>query len=259
MTDFTLYLDDSGSPKPSLGDTTPHFALGGILVNNNVEDSIIENVREFKGRWALGYDIPLHSTEIRSRKKNFSFLGKISEQERNLFFTGLTELIMESPFLVQACVVSRQGYHDRYFHVYGEHTWNMLDSALAIVLERCLKYVLAQQGTLRVVYEKMGKREDNLLESVFRKFREEGSPFDDTRSQQYNPLNQQAIIHTLRSIEGKSKKNELLQLADLCLYPVARSITHPQDQAYQALLVREKLIDFYVAEPRTEGIKFYCY
>lgn len=259
MTSFTLYLDDSGSPKPNIKDSTPHFALGGILVNDEDQQEIITMIREFKNRWGISYDIPLHAVEIRSKKNKFSFLNGKSQAELDKFFADITELIVKAPFLVQACVISRQGYLDRYSEIYGDKTWNMLKTALCIVLERSLKYVLAQQGELRIVFEKIGRREDRLITSIFYDYRSNGNPFDVNRSQLYNPLDTQIIESRLLSIQGSSKKNELLQLADLCLFPVACSKTQSNNRAFNTIIEARKLIDYHVLDTTTEGIKFYCY
>ena len=85
--EFALFIDESGSPKPNPQDNTPYFALGGGLVKR-VEEEIIETaVAEFKRRWDtnISQDTPLHGNEIRSKKKRFAWLGKISEQERSNF------------------------------------------------------------------------------------------------------------------------------------------------------------------------------
>ncbi|WP_218596760.1 DUF3800 domain-containing protein [Chroogloeocystis siderophila] len=69
--EFALYLDDSGSPKPDPKDPHPFFGMGGVLINRGHERIIETLVLEFKQRWNIGLDIPLHGSEIRSRKNNY--------------------------------------------------------------------------------------------------------------------------------------------------------------------------------------------
>ncbi|WNN89779.1 DUF3800 domain-containing protein [Gloeocapsopsis dulcis] len=66
--EFALYLDDSGSPKPNPNDQCPFFGMGGVLINRGHEQIIEALVLEFKQRWNIAVDIPLHGSEIHSRK-----------------------------------------------------------------------------------------------------------------------------------------------------------------------------------------------
>jgi hypothetical protein len=134
--EFALFIDESGSPKPNPQDPTPYFALGGILVKRVDELVIEEAVADFKQRWNISQDSCLHGSEIRSKKKGFAWLGKLSEQERNKFMEDLTQTIISLPLIVNACVISRSGYHDRCLDKYGENTWEMMKSAFSILVER---------------------------------------------------------------------------------------------------------------------------
>ena len=46
--EFALYLDESGSPKPSLDDSFPFFAMGGVLIERSNEDMINSLLVDFK-------------------------------------------------------------------------------------------------------------------------------------------------------------------------------------------------------------------
>lgn len=67
--EFALYLDESGSSKLSLDDSSPFFAMGGILIERSNEDMINSLLVDFKNRWNIPQNIPLHGNEIRSLKK----------------------------------------------------------------------------------------------------------------------------------------------------------------------------------------------
>lgn len=64
--EFALYLDESGSPKPSPDDSSPFFAMGGVLIERSNEDMINSLLVDFKNRWNIPQNIPLHGNEIRS-------------------------------------------------------------------------------------------------------------------------------------------------------------------------------------------------
>jgi hypothetical protein len=247
--------------KPNPKDTTPYFALGGVLVKR-VEEAVIEQaVAKFKQRWNISLDTALHGNEIRSQKKRFAWLGKLPEQERNDFMEDLTTTIISLTIIVHACVVSRQGYHDRYLEQYGDNTWEMMKSAFSILVERSVKFVSDRDESIMIYYEEAGKREDNLLKQYFNEIWESGHPFDSNNASKYSPLSREQISKCLRGIEGKKKSNPILQIADLCLYPAAKSKDKPGDRAYLALKEHQILVDSRLSseEIKSRGIKYYCF
>lgn len=56
--EFALYLDESGSPKPSPNDSSPFFAIGGVLIERSKEGRINSLLVEFKNRWNINLEIP---------------------------------------------------------------------------------------------------------------------------------------------------------------------------------------------------------
>jgi hypothetical protein len=259
--EFALFIDETGSPKPNPKDTAPYFALGGVLVKR-VDEVIIEQaVADFKQLWNISLDTSLHGNEIRSNKKKFAWLGKLSEQERNDFMEDLTSTIISLPIIIHACVISRPGYHNRYLDVYGDNTWEMMKSAFFILVERSVKFVGDKNESIMIYYEEAGKREDNLLKQYFNEIREFGHPFDSNNASKYSPLSAEQISKCLRGIDGKKKSNPILQIADLCLYPVARGKDKPDDKAYLALKENQILVDSQLSseEIKSRGIKYYCF
>lgn len=259
--EFALYLDESGSPKPNPRDPANYFAVGGILLKRQDEIIIQQQIRDFKQRWDIPDETPLHGNEIRSHKNRFSWLGRKSDEVQARFFQDLTDTLMQLPMVVHACVVSRQGYLDRYLNLYGEDTWEMMKSSFSILLERVAKYIVQENGKVMVYFEKAGKKEDRLLTSYFNALRDSGSPFSAENSAKYNPLPASQFHQVLSGIDGKSKSNAILQVADLCLYPVARSKDQPDNLAFRALNQNQKLIDTLLAPADVEqvGVKYYCF
>lgn len=160
---FAFYMDESGSPKPDPKDAASYFAVGGVLIKHGDEKTICQMLSEFKKRWDIDERIPLHGNEIRSKKKNFAWLGRRSKDEQEKFLSELSNLITQCPIIVHGCVISRKGYLDRYLERYGSNTWEMMKSAFSILIERVGKYVLLQDGKVMIYFEKAGKKEDNLI------------------------------------------------------------------------------------------------
>ncbi len=259
--EYALFIDESGSPKPNPRDQTPYFAVGGILVHRSDEMVIEALLSEFKMRWNINPDTPLHGNEIRSRKKHFSWLGECSESEQERFMEDLTATIISCPVLVHACVVSRVGYINRYLDTYGEKTWEMMKSAFSILIERAAKFANTRNGTVMIYFEKAGKKEDGLIKKYFQELRSDGLPFNAATSSRYSPMNSSQLSSLLRGIEGKPKSNPMLQLADLCLYPVARSKSEPNNRAFSAMMEANLIVDCCLEPSQVEslGVKYYCF
>ncbi len=66
--ELALFLDESGSPKPNPRNSAPFFAMGGVLVERADESTIETLLAEFKDRWEIDPNVPLHGNEIRSQK-----------------------------------------------------------------------------------------------------------------------------------------------------------------------------------------------
>ncbi|USR90916.1 hypothetical protein NEA10_19165 [Phormidium yuhuli AB48] len=97
---FAFYIDESGSPKPNPRDSASHFAVGGVLVRQDDESLIRLKITDFKKRWKIDEPVALHGNEIRSRKKNFAWLGLKSKDEQNQFLQDLTDTIVDCPIIV---------------------------------------------------------------------------------------------------------------------------------------------------------------
>lgn len=261
MKQFALYLDESGSQKPSPHDQATFFAMGGVIIERGTEEIIQSLLNGFKKRWEIDIDTPLHSTEMRSRKKKFYFLKHFSDEQLNAFFIDLHNVIASCPVVIHACIVSRQGYINRFQQTYGLNTWEMMRSSFYILIERSAKYVQKQEGKLMVFYEEAGRVEDKKLKSYFNEIRSNGLPFNQSTSQKYNPCTTEVLSKILSGIEGKKKANPVMQIADYCLHPIADVKLHPTNRAYHAFKASNLIVDCIInpEEIGEIGVKYYCY
>jgi hypothetical protein len=259
--EFALYIDDSGSPKPDPKDQYPFFGMGGVLISRGHEQIIETLVLDSKQRWNIPLDTPLHGSEIRSKKDRYDLLGNLSKADQQKFMEDLTQTIVACPIIVHACVISRHGYLKRYLEKYGEDIWEMMKSAFIILVERAAKYVAAKNGTLMVYFEAAGKKEDRLIKSYFNELRSQGHPFDTVQANKYSPLSANHFSSLLRGIDSKKKSNSVMQIAELCLYPVVTSINNPNNQAFLSLKTAKLLVDCDL-EPsivNSLGVKYHCF
>lgn len=261
-----LYLDESGSRHP---DHRPHgavghgrdwFAMGGILVDEEEEDEARTQVAAFHAAWPQIAGAPLHSSEIRSGRRNFTWLGGRANT-RECFMAELTTLMCQLPVLGIACVIDRPGYNARYAARYGSQRWSLCKTAFAIVVERALKHAMSRGRRLRVHVERSGKAEENVLRRYYEDLRSQGSWFDPDHASGYQPLAVPDYFECLYELRFKAKTSPLMTVADLYLWPMCIGGYPGANRAHQALLRAGRLIDCHLApqERRLRGIKYSCF
>ncbi len=262
---LNLYIDDSGTrhPDKKQGKKPKHghdyFALGGILIKDEEETLYEENYDLFCKEWQI--KDPLHSSEIRSKAKNFSFIAGLSKKKQDLFYEQLYQLMKESPVVGVACVIDRIGYKNRYEDIYGDNKWKLCKTAFSIVVERAAKFAHMQDRKLRVNIERCDKKTDNIIKNYYYSLKQEGLPFSKDNSKKYNPMEQDKLDEILYDFKLKYKSSHLTQLADLYLWPMCMGGYDKSNRPYKRLLDDNKLINTHVAEEKIEhlGIKYFCW
>jgi hypothetical protein len=137
----------------------------------------------------------------------------------------------------------------------------MMKSSFSILVERAAKYVQSQGGRMMVYFEEIGKNEDRKIKNYFKDLRSQGHPFNKETASIYSPYTAQDFSTVLSGIEGKKKKNVLLQLADFCLHPIADVKAHPTNRAYAAFKNGNIIVNCHLHPDHINvmGIKYYCY
>ena len=261
---INLYIDDSGTRNPDHKPSLPkhghdYFALGGILVKQEDETIAREMHSDFCQKWHITY--PLHSVEIRSRSKNFTWLGKLTKDQSNLFIEQLYQVLKMSPIIGIACVIDRPGYNRRYREKFGRQRWSLCKTAFTVLIERAAKYADSQACKLRVLPEKCNKSEDGILKGYYDQLKSEGMPFEQSTSSRYEPLKVDDFKELLYEFKLKEKTSPMIQLADLYLWPIAMGGYDQENQTYKRLVEDKKLIDrLYTQEQVSSlGIKYSCF
>lgn len=263
MRTFHFYMDDSGTRHPDLkesgaGNQPNWFALGGVIVEEKLEDALKESIKDFKERWHIDY--PLHSCNIRQRNERFAWLKGNAETTKE-FLDDLTKLIVTAPVVGHACVIDRPSYNRRYKEKYGNDRWSLCNTAFTIAVERAAKYAMSQGGRLRVFVEGSSRPDEQKLRTYYNDLKGVGNPFDSTRSSTYKPLSRDDLSKTLFEFRVKKKTSPIMQLADLYLYPISRGGYDPNYPAYKCLCENKKLIN-QLLDPNdipSLGIKYSCF
>jgi hypothetical protein len=265
---LNFYLDESGPRRPDQRvDKLPKhgndwFALGGVLVKDEDEDTVRRAHAEFLSRWTIS--APLHSSEIRNRADNFLWLQelKVAQPDRfDQFNDDLRQFLGALPVLGLACVIDRPGYNRRYEEMYGAQRWRLCKSAFSMAVERAAKYARLIDRKLRVFPECCSKIDDGLLRDYFADLKSGGAPFSQATSSKYDPLSPVEFAETLYELRFKRKSSPLAQLADLFLWPLCMGGYSPNNRAYSSLVEDGKLIETALPPETwaTIGTKYFCF
>jgi hypothetical protein len=260
-----FYLDDSGARDPDRAfdgheKNQDWFALGGLIIQEGDVAKANEAIQTFRAAWPELKGAPLHSYEIRNRVNRYRWLALASAERKTQFILDLTNLISSLPIYTLACVIDRPGYNHRYREKYGPRRWMLCRTAYSIVIERAVKYAMTKGSRLRVFAE----RSDKLTEAQFRAYHEhlrhDGMPFDKDNSGKYKPLSADEMKKTLIEFRIKGKESDLMQIADLVLWPVAKGGYEPEHRAFKHLRDKEKLLEaLCTAENGLMGTKYSCF
>jgi len=262
---YYLYIDDSGTRFPDKtddlvrADGMDHFALGGVLVAHEDIHKIIAMHEKFCKKWDITY--PLHSTEIRGKRRTFAWLEE-SAKTNEKFLGELQDFLLSIPVIGFASVVHRPGYNARYEELYKEKRWWMCKTAFSILLERTGKYLLDVDGVAEVRFEGVGKREDDALIQYAKNLKVEGMPFATETSNKYNDLKAKDFKNIfMGDPRWRKKVNQFVQIADLYLYPMAKRKYDPTYNPWVKLFEYKKVIDALIPEEKwsERGIKYSCF
>lgn len=263
--EFLLYMDESGSRDP---DRHPRqqayspdwFGIGGILVKASDKSSIEAAMDAFRMRWPQMGAHPLRSYDIRNKTERFRWLSQLDETSLTAFYEDLTAMIAGLPIVVTGCVVHRPGYNQRYLQQYGPRRWKLCKTAFHIAVERAAKYAMFHGARMRVYVERSDKVTEKQLKGYYDEMRQTGQPFNVQTSAKYQPMPANQLRQTVYDFGVKTKESQLMQLADLVLWPICRGGYVPDDRVYGLLKSNGKLLDAHCTQANgLQGIKYSCF
>lgn len=263
--EFLLYMDESGSRDPDRhlrqqAYSPDWFGIGGILVKASDKSSIEAAMDAFRMRWPQMGAHPLRSYDIRNKTERFRWLSQLDETSLTAFYEDLTAMIAGLPIVVTGCVVHRPGYNQRYLQQYGPRRWKLCKTAFHIAVERAAKYAMFHGARMRVYVERSDKVTEKQLKGYYDEMRQAGQPFNVQTSAKYQPMPANQLRQTVYDFGVKTKESQLMQLADLVLWPICRGGYVPDDRVYGLLKSNGKLLDAHCTQANgLQGIKYSCF
>lgn len=262
MPSLTLYLDETGARHPDKASGLPArsdwFAMGGVIIRQEDRDTARTMRNEIAAKWGVTY--PFHITDMINERGRFSWLGRKTQKERDLFWSEYREFLATVPVVGVGCVIDRAGYAARGYVKKHEDRWLLCRSAFDIVVERAAKYARSEGRTLSIIFESDAGM-NSVIESYFHNLRENGLEFDKDKSGKYTPLSKVEFENTLTSIENRPKDNKILQIADSYIYAIARRGYDRRFDVYRRLVDDSRIIDCLLDKEDIPalGVKYYCF
>lgn len=213
MEDYLVYLDETGDHSLQHIDRQyPIFALGAVICKtedyiNKINPSFDQLKYKFWGK----RHVILHSTCIRKSRNEFNILQ--NPAVRAEFFQDLNKKMLDSPFQIIISAV------DKYDHnlTYVDPT-NPYYLTLSFILER-LFFLIGRphrgRKSCRLIAESRDDSENRRLEKVFEYYQTNGTQF--VRSAELQFIKGISFVRKEENETGH-------QIADLCLYPTARTL-----------------------------------
>lgn len=263
---YHLFIDDSGSrfidrpTTPPRQDGLDYFAMGGLLIRAEDVEVAVADLGALRARHNI--TAPFHSTKMRSKRKEWAWLGTESERERaDKLYADLKHFLCSINGYATACVVHRPGYNARYGHYPLRERWQICKSAYSILVERMAKIAFKENRKISVYVEQSGKKEDSAIRSYHTDLRNIGMSFNPITSERYAPLSSDCFSSTLLENPNFFTKSLLMgQIADLLLYPLVKGRYDPSYGPYCDLKAAKRLIDdVLLPENANCGIKYFCF
>ncbi|PSO45116.1 DUF3800 domain-containing protein [Candidatus Saccharibacteria bacterium SW_7_54_9] len=240
--DYIVYVDESGDHGlSSINPQYPVFVLAFCLFNKRTyAERITSRITDLKFKY-FGHDqVVLHERDIRKRNSPFNIL--LNPNTRSEFMEDVSQIVREAPFTLIASAIDKRELKSQY-----DDPANPYHLALAFGLER-LYYHLngdknCEDGTLHIVFEERGKREDDNLELEFRRV------IDNNRTGDRLPFD---IVFS-----NKQSNAAGLQLADLVARPIGRHLLKPKQQNRAYDVIKEKFRQSPEGKTRGWGLKVF--
>lgn len=240
--DYIVYVDESGDHGlSSIDPDYPMFVLAFCVFRKRTyAEQVTTQLTDLKFKY-FGHDqVVLHERDI--RKQNGPFRILFDTETRKRFMADVSNLVRNAPFALVASAIDKRKLKNQY-----DDPTNPYHLALAFGLERIYDYLhgdeACRDGTLHIVFEERGKREDDNLELEFRRV------LDNNRTGDRLPFD---IVFS-----SKESNSAGLQLADLVARPIGRHLLKPNQENRAYDIIEEKLRRSPQGETEGWGLKIF--
>ena len=215
MNEFYLFLDESGDPSlKSINHDYPIFALLGILISKTDYNSLNRLFDRMKLKYFGTTDVIFHSRDIRKCDGVFAKLFNPNVKRR--FYYDLDKVMSEVNYKIIASVIRKEDY----LNLFGKLADDPYEIGLSFLLERVVYELDEMNAVAKIFIESRGNKEDANLAIKYNQMVTRGSSKVEGK---HFMLRCGSKVKFRR----KDENDNGLQMADLCAYPTACHILHP--------------------------------
>lgn len=241
---YNLYIDECGDHNLATYDRNfPIFTLCGILVPVKKVNTLKAEIDKLKKEFWQSTDVILHSRDIRKCEKHFQIL--FDDEIKQQFYARVNEVLgVQGIYVIVCCSVLKEPCIQKHgvdADVYG--------TALKYVVQRsifCVDDHNPDGGTINIIVERRGKREDGALLKYYNGLRITGMHY----------VSPQRFAEHIGKFGFSDKKENVfgLQIADLIAYPISRFVMNPHkpNPAYEVIAP-----NIYTSNGKTLGLKIF--
>lgn len=225
-----FFLDETGDHGLNYVDTNfPLFLLCGCLIREDHLKTIEDNINLFKQKFFKTINVVLHSRDIRKCEGAFQILFDLDIKAE--FYKDLNAILQECEYLIIGSGINK----DEHIKKYGKGAKDPYSLALSFIIER-LVFCLDKHNNdsdVAIFVEKRGNKEDHMLLSHFNSTMDRGTYY----------VTPNRLKRKITRFGFHSKRANIigLQIADLCAYPLARSILNPNEPYVPFQMIKEKI------------------
>lgn len=225
-----LFLDETGDHGlNNIDPNFPLFLLCGCLFEEADLDEFQKRMNAIKTKYWGTEDVIFHSRDIRKCEGPFTNLFDLTIKES--FFNELNEVMDSSKFIIITAAINKEEHLKKY----AGQAQDPYDVSLSFIMERLVYYTDDFQAPpiAHLVFEKRGKKEDSGLLAHFNSIRDKGTFY----------VNADRMKKRISGCEFLTKAQNIigLQCADLCAYPLARSLILKGQPSKAAEILQKKI------------------
>lgn len=218
MYNYLLFIDESGTS--SLKNVDPNFpilVLTGLLISKSDYEDMVAEVTKLKQKYFPGKQVVLHRRDMRKYERGFEIF--FDDKIKKNFYIDLNKILAQSDYVLISAGIDKE----RHIKEYGKLASDPYRIALSFMLERTVMETDSRGAvTVDVFIESRGKKEDRVVAERFNQLLYSGS------SQITSDRFLQRFSKKL-SINKKEDGVIGIEMADLCVYPIARHLLNKNE------------------------------
>ncbi len=226
---YYFFIDETGDHGLNYVDNHfPLFLLAGCVIEQGALLKLTRECTNLKLTMFGDREIIFHSRDIRKHDGAFQVLFDLKLKQQ--FYEKLNGIIQRTDFTIISNGINKK----QHIAHYGKSETNPYTICLSVLLENLIYYLEEKNDcAVQIVVEKRGKIEDGQLVTHYNTILDHGT----------SDIDRKRFRRVISGFELRAKQdNDIgLQLADLCAYPIARSILRSNELYIPFEIIRNKI------------------